>query len=68
MRDSLQLLREGPVARVRMHRPELHNAFDADLIAGLTETLAELGQDAAIRIVILEGAGPSFSAGAAPRA
>ena len=35
MRDSLQLLREGALARLRMNRPELHNAFDADLIAGL---------------------------------
>lgn len=64
MRDSLQLLREGPVARLRLDRPQLHNAFDAGLIAGLTETLAELGRDASIRVVVLEGAGASFSAGA----
>ena len=64
MRDSLQLLREGPVARLRLDRPELHNAFDAGLIAGLTHALAELGNDPSIRVVVLEGAGPSFSAGA----
>ena len=64
MRDSLLLLREGPVARVRMDRPQLHNAFDADLIAGLTGVFDELGRDPAVRVVILEGAGPSFSAGA----
>src|SRR4249919_3103417 len=64
MRDSLQLLREGPVARLRLDRAQLHNAFDAGLIAGLTDALEELGRDAAIRVVVLEGAGPSFSAGA----
>ena len=64
MRESLQLLREGPVARLRLDRPQLHNAFDAGLIAGLTDVLAELGRDAAIRVVVLEGAGATFSAGA----
>jgi methylglutaconyl-CoA hydratase len=64
MRESLQLLREGPVARLRLDRPQLHNAFDAGLIAGLTDVLADLGRDPAIRVVVLEGAGASFSAGA----
>jgi len=64
MRDSLQLLREGPVARLRLDRPQLHNAFDAGLIAGLTEALDELGRDPGVRVVVLEAAGPSFSAGA----
>ena len=64
MRDSLQLLREGPVARLRLDRPQLHNAFDAGLIAALTEALGELGRDPGVRVVVLEAAGPSFSAGA----
>jgi methylglutaconyl-CoA hydratase len=64
MRDSLQLLREGPVARLRLDRAQLHNAFDAGLIAGLTDALEDLARDATIRVVVLEGAGPSFSAGA----
>ena len=64
MRESLQLLREGPVARLRLDRPQLHNAFDAGLIAGLTDVLDELGRDATTRVVVLEGAGASFSAGA----
>ena len=64
MRESLQLLREGPVARLRLDRPQLHNAFDAGLIAGLTDVLVDLGRDPAIRVVVLEGAGASFSAGA----
>jgi methylglutaconyl-CoA hydratase len=55
---------DGPVARVTMNRPKLHNAFDEILIAVLTRALAELGDDASVRVVVLTGAGKSFSAGA----
>ncbi len=64
MNDSLQLHRDGPVARLRLNRPELHNAFDATLIATLTSCLQALAEDASVRVVVLEGAGASFSAGA----
>ena len=64
MKAPFQLHREGPVARLRLDRPELHNAFDAGLVAGLTEALRRLADDAAVRVVVLEGEGASFSAGA----
>ena len=35
MTHPLLSLRDGPVARLRLNRPELHNAFDAMLIAHL---------------------------------
>lgn len=52
------------VATVTLNRPELHNAFDDRLIAELTATLARLDADAGVRVVVLAGAGRSFSAGA----
>ncbi len=52
------------VLRLRLNRPELHNAFDAGLIAQLTGALEEAGTDSRVRVVVLEGAGASFSAGA----
>jgi len=52
------------VARVRLHRPGLHNAFDAELISTMTDTLALLARDEGVRVVVLEGSGASFSAGA----
>jgi methylglutaconyl-CoA hydratase len=64
MTHPLLSLRDGPVARLRMNRPELHNAFDAMLIAALTGALEGLAGDDEIRVVVLEGHGPSFSAGA----
>ena len=62
--QSLNLERQGAIARIEMRRPELHNAFDAGLIAELTQALAEVGADPAVRAVVLTGAGSTFSAGA----
>ena len=64
MPDALTITREGPVARLRLQRPELHNAFDAALISALTSALEQLAGEADVRVVVLEGAGRSFSAGA----
>lgn len=51
------------IATVMLNRPERHNAFNAELIAALQDTLTQLGNDANVRIVVLTGAGVSFSAG-----
>ena len=64
MTNPLLSLREGPVARLRLNRPELHNAFDAMLIAALTGALESIASDDQVRVVVLEGEGASFSAGA----
>ena len=53
--------RDGPVLRVTMARPERRNAFDAALIAELTDAFADVGD---ARAVVLAGEGSSFSAGA----
>lgn len=64
MSHPLLSLREGPVARLRLNRPALHNAFDAVLIAALTGALDAVAGEDAVRVVVLEGDGTSFSAGA----
>ena len=52
------------VARIILNRPDIHNAFDDALIADLTAKIETLDADPAVRVVILTGAGKSFSAGA----
>ncbi len=52
------------VARLVLNRPERHNAFDDALILALTEELLALEQNPAVRVVVLEARGKSFSAGA----
>jgi methylglutaconyl-CoA hydratase len=64
MSANLTLTRHGAVARLCMDRPALHNAFDDALIAGLTAALEGIWRDDAVRVVVLEGSGASFSAGA----
>ena len=50
-------------ATVTINRPDVHNAFDDELIASLTGRLEALGKDDAVRAVVLTGTGKSFSAG-----
>jgi methylglutaconyl-CoA hydratase len=52
------------VARVTLDRADRHNAFDDAMIRELTAALAGLATDDAARVVVLTGAGASFSAGA----
>lgn len=53
--------RDGEALRVTLARPERRNAFDAALIAELTDAFADVGD---ARAVVLTGEGPSFCAGA----
>lgn len=64
MSNSLDYASVDGVAHITMNRPEVHNAFDDGLIAALTARLQEAARDAQIRMVVLSGAGSTFSAGA----
>ena len=64
MSESLAVERQGPIGLVTMNRPERHNAFDDVLIRELTEALRSMEAEDGIRVVVLSGAGRSFSAGA----
>jgi len=68
MTERLRVERSSPggtVARVTLARPEVHNAFDASLIADLTRAFAALGREEprSLRVIVLAGDGPSFCAG-----
>ena len=56
--------RRGKVAWVWLNRPEAHNALSPELGAALLESMDALARDAACRVVVLGGRGPSFCAGA----
>ncbi len=51
-------------ATVLLNRPEVHNAFDPEMVEALTATLKRLEADPKVRAVVLMGAGENFSAGA----
>lgn len=54
---------DGPIARVWLNRPEKLNAISWNLLAGLQEAAARIAADRDVRVVLLEGRGPSFCAG-----
>lgn len=62
--SALRIEQKTSVTTVWLARPEVHNAFGAELIAELTEVFNELGAREDTRVIILAGEGPSFSAGA----
>ncbi|MFU8895585.1 MAG: enoyl-CoA hydratase-related protein [Gammaproteobacteria bacterium] len=59
----LEVNRRG-VATLTLNQPKVHNAFDAALVARLTDMLFEIKSRKDIRVLVLTGAGRSFSAGA----
>jgi len=64
--SGLRVTRDGPIARVILDRPEVRNAFDAELIGALRTAFEGLAADPpqALRGVVLAGEGPVFCAGA----
>lgn len=64
MTAPIDLQRRGSSAWLILNRPEVHNAFDAGLIAALIEALEALAGDDAVRALVLTGQGSTFSAGA----
>jgi len=55
---------QGPVARVWLARPRIHNAINAGMIAELTAAFEGFHGDDAVRVVVLGGRGRSFCVGA----
>jgi methylglutaconyl-CoA hydratase len=62
--STVRLEQAGAVARVTLARPEVRNAFNAQMIADLTACFGGLARDQALRAIVLEGQGKAFCAGA----
>jgi methylglutaconyl-CoA hydratase len=60
----LERSQEGQVAHVRLNRPDVRNAFNAELIGALSRTFDDLAQDASVRAIVLSGTGTVFCGGA----
>ena len=52
------------VASVSLNRPEVNNAYNAELVQALTDTFETIARDASVRVVVIRGNGPHFQAGA----
>jgi methylglutaconyl-CoA hydratase len=58
------LVSTGPVTTVTLNRPEVRNAFNEELIAELGSWARGVKPDGRVRVVVLQGAGSVFCAGA----
>lgn len=54
---------DGGIARITMNRPEKYNSFTREMAMAMQERLAEAGEDPAVRVIVLSGAGKAFCAG-----
>ena len=61
---STLLVTTGPVTTVTLNRPDVRNAFNETLIGELSEWAESVAPGGATRIVVLQGSGSVFSAGA----
>jgi methylglutaconyl-CoA hydratase len=60
---TLDISRQGAVARVFLNRPDVRNAFNDAVIAELTAAFRDLSGDTSLRAIVLGGHGKAFCAG-----
>lgn len=61
---SLEIHIADAVATVTLNRPDVRNAFNETMIAELAQCFSDLGQNKAVRVIILTAKGSAFCAGA----
>jgi methylglutaconyl-CoA hydratase len=62
--SHIELKSEGALVNLTLKRAEVHNAFNAELIAELIDALDEVARSRTARVLVLQAEGASFSAGA----
>ncbi len=55
--------KKGPVTRITLNRPEVHNALDRELSQELNDAVKEVNVDRECRVLVLTGAGNTFCTG-----
>lgn len=60
---TYETLDDGMIARITLNRPEARNAQNRGMLVELDEAFSRAEADDVVRVVILCGAGPMFSAG-----
>jgi len=63
MTESVELTRDGDIARVILNRPRAFNAIDLDLAEQFAAHLTTLAADQEVRGIVISGAGKAFCAG-----
>lgn len=61
--EHLMIEKSGPILELTLNRPESLNAFSTRMISRLTSAIIDAGKDTDVKVIIISGAGRSFSAG-----
>jgi enoyl-CoA hydratase/carnithine racemase len=61
--EQILIRHDAAAARIMLNRPEKRNALSLALMEELVGALEEIGSDPDTRAIVIEGAGPAFSAG-----
>jgi 2-(1,2-epoxy-1,2-dihydrophenyl)acetyl-CoA isomerase len=61
--EGLAFDQAGGIARITLNRPEKLNALLWSMITGITDWVTALGEDPAVRVIVITGAGRAFSSG-----
>jgi len=64
MSDAVTLVREGALGRLILNRPARRNALNLEMWRLIPPLLAEAAADPALKVLIVQGAGGCFAAGA----
>ncbi len=64
MSETVLIEDHGSVRKLTLNRPEKLNAMNAELVSALTAAIRTAGADDDIAVLVLNGAGRAFSAGA----
>jgi enoyl-CoA hydratase/carnithine racemase len=61
--DAVLVREDGPAVHITLNRPDKRNALSLELMQDLIGTLRRVSADAGVRVIVLDAAGPAFSAG-----
>lgn len=61
--ERVSVDRDGPVATVRIDRPDRYNAFDVETVSQIRRAVESVSEDDDVRSVVLTGEGSAFCAG-----
>jgi 2-(1,2-epoxy-1,2-dihydrophenyl)acetyl-CoA isomerase len=64
LEETVKYFFKDHIAEIILSRPEQYNSFNAKMRSDLLETLNKIELEPKIRVVILRGSGPGFTAGA----
>jgi 2-(1,2-epoxy-1,2-dihydrophenyl)acetyl-CoA isomerase len=60
---GLRVVRDGPVLRLHLDRPDKRNAMTDSMVARMIESIEAAGQDEAVRVIALSAEGEHFCTG-----